>query len=224
MIYLYGVAGQLFRDQALTVAFSLLASLLVSFTLLPMLSSRFLHWDRENSLLPDDYQRNLTDTDISQKALFRRIIFPFHYAFQIMRKIFITTIRFFTIRLTAGWNNLVCKIQEFINPLFIVFDRIFARFAAIYEKSLLWALHHRGRVLTITLGVVGTALFLGFGLNRELIPQMDQGEFVIHLKLPVGTSLEATSAAVSAIEHYLLDLEDVETVFSTIPTTETLRC
>ncbi len=43
IVFVEGVAGQLFRDQALTVAFSLLASLIVSLTLLPMLASRFLH-------------------------------------------------------------------------------------------------------------------------------------------------------------------------------------
>ncbi len=39
MLFGEGIAGQLFRDQALTVTFSLLASLLVSLTIVPMLSS-----------------------------------------------------------------------------------------------------------------------------------------------------------------------------------------
>jgi HAE1 family hydrophobic/amphiphilic exporter-1 len=39
IVFVEGVAGQLFRDQALTVTFSLLASLLLSFTLVPMLAS-----------------------------------------------------------------------------------------------------------------------------------------------------------------------------------------
>jgi len=40
VIYVHGVAGQLFKDQALTVTFALLSSLIVSLTLLPMLTSR----------------------------------------------------------------------------------------------------------------------------------------------------------------------------------------
>ena len=40
VIYVHGVAGQLFKDTALTVTFSLLASLLVSLTLLATLQSR----------------------------------------------------------------------------------------------------------------------------------------------------------------------------------------
>jgi len=39
IIFVEGIAGQLFRDQALTVTFSLLASLLVALTLIPMLSA-----------------------------------------------------------------------------------------------------------------------------------------------------------------------------------------
>ncbi|RLA05784.1 MAG: hypothetical protein DRQ47_00255 [Gammaproteobacteria bacterium] len=39
IVFVEGIAGQLFRDQALTVTFSLVASLLVSFTLIPMLAS-----------------------------------------------------------------------------------------------------------------------------------------------------------------------------------------
>ena len=40
MIFISGIAGQLFYDQALTVTFALIASLLVALTLIPMLASR----------------------------------------------------------------------------------------------------------------------------------------------------------------------------------------
>ena len=39
IVFVEGIAGQLFRDQALTVTFSLIMSLIVSFTLIPMLAS-----------------------------------------------------------------------------------------------------------------------------------------------------------------------------------------
>ena len=40
IVFVEGVAGQLFGDQALTVTFSLLISLLVALTVIPMLASR----------------------------------------------------------------------------------------------------------------------------------------------------------------------------------------
>ncbi|WHH60872.1 efflux RND transporter permease subunit [Petroclostridium sp. X23] len=42
IVFVQGMAGQIFKELALTVAFSLGASLLVSLTLIPMLSSKFL--------------------------------------------------------------------------------------------------------------------------------------------------------------------------------------
>lgn len=49
IVFVDGIAGQLFRDQALTVTFSLLASLLVSFTLIPMLASLGNNHNKRNS-------------------------------------------------------------------------------------------------------------------------------------------------------------------------------
>ncbi|MCE5250765.1 efflux RND transporter permease subunit [bacterium] len=42
IVYLHGTAGELFKDQAWTVAFSLLSSLVVAMLIIPMLSTRFL--------------------------------------------------------------------------------------------------------------------------------------------------------------------------------------
>ena len=50
IVFVEGIAGQLFRDQALTVTFSLLASLVVAITLIPMLSAA-------GSRLPGDAER-----------------------------------------------------------------------------------------------------------------------------------------------------------------------
>ena len=58
VIYIHGVAGQLFRDQALTVTFSLLASLFVSLTLIPMMASR--PWARKEDKLEEARGRKWT--------------------------------------------------------------------------------------------------------------------------------------------------------------------
>src|SRR6185369_15803781 len=39
LVFVQGVAGQLFRDQALTITFAMLISLIVAMTLIPMLAS-----------------------------------------------------------------------------------------------------------------------------------------------------------------------------------------
>jgi HAE1 family hydrophobic/amphiphilic exporter-1 len=50
IVYLHGVAGELFREQAWTVAFSLFSSLFVALAVIPMLCSRFLK--RKSSYKP----------------------------------------------------------------------------------------------------------------------------------------------------------------------------
>lgn len=53
IVYLHGAAGELFKDQAWTVAFSLIASLFVAILVIPMLSSRIL---KEKSLTRESIQ------------------------------------------------------------------------------------------------------------------------------------------------------------------------
>ena len=42
VVFVEGIAAEVFREMALTVSFSLLASLVVALTLVPMLSSKYL--------------------------------------------------------------------------------------------------------------------------------------------------------------------------------------
>lgn len=50
IVYLQGAAGELFKDQAWTVAFSLLSSLVVAILVIPMLSNRLLAREKKASL------------------------------------------------------------------------------------------------------------------------------------------------------------------------------
>ena len=50
IVYLHGAAGELFRDQAWTVAFALLSSLFVALLVIPMLCSRLLRGDSSQHL------------------------------------------------------------------------------------------------------------------------------------------------------------------------------
>jgi len=61
IVFVEGVAGQLFRDQALTVTFSLMASLLVAVTLIPMLAAAgsSLQKSKDGNSLKVDSQENV---------------------------------------------------------------------------------------------------------------------------------------------------------------------
>jgi len=59
VVFVPGIAGVLFKDQALTVTFSLAASLIVSLTIIPLLCSRFLRLESEGRKI--SLLHNLTD-------------------------------------------------------------------------------------------------------------------------------------------------------------------
>jgi len=51
IVYLHGASGEMFRDQALTVAFALLSSLLVALLIIPMLVSKFFPENRKPEVI-----------------------------------------------------------------------------------------------------------------------------------------------------------------------------
>ena len=53
IVYLHGLAGELFKEQAWTVAFSLLSSLAVALSLVPMIASRMFRGKSESSVSKD---------------------------------------------------------------------------------------------------------------------------------------------------------------------------
>ena len=78
-----------------------------------------------------------------------------------------------------------------------------------YPRFIRWALANRMTV--ILMAVIPFALCWWVLLPRlgtELIPQVHQGEFDVHITLPVGTPLESTNDMVKNIEQRIL--EDVE--------------
>lgn len=77
------------------------------------------------------------------------------------------------------------------------------RLDAWYEHRLRWALSHRRLVIG---GIVGAAL-VSLGLLKfigtEFFPDQDEGQFLITVKLPVGTRIEETERAVRQIEQIM---------------------
>ncbi|MCW8998100.1 MAG: efflux RND transporter permease subunit, partial [Kangiellaceae bacterium] len=71
IVFVEGIAGQLFRDQALTVTFSLLASLVVSFTLIPMLASLGSKRSGKQSKMPNaqGVSNNQAKKDAKQESM-----------------------------------------------------------------------------------------------------------------------------------------------------------
>jgi HAE1 family hydrophobic/amphiphilic exporter-1 len=72
-----------------------------------------------------------------------------------------------------------------------------------YGVMLEWSLHHRGIMLGIAGIVVISAAFLYPVVGKELVPDDDQSEFSVNLRLPRGTSFERTLEYMTPIEGEL---------------------
>lgn len=210
IIYVEGVAGELFEDLSLAVAFSLLASLLVALTLLPSLAARFAGTpgvsEVERPIAPEDAPRGPVARVIH--LIGRALTAPFRAVAWFMR-LGPDLFRFW-------WSGLATVVGTAGAPLLRAFDRVFARFAERYHDALEWSLDRAGVVLAASVGALVVTVLLAWVLPRDLLPDVDQGAFNVSLELVEGTSLAATDEAAQFIESTLLDDPDVEAVFTTV--------
>ncbi len=194
VIYVEGVAGALFEDLSLAVAFSLLASLLVALTLLPSLAARF----------------GGTDADVDEGGV-DAAEGPGRIArlFLTVRTLAVDLIRFWL----SGVGTVIGRATA---PLLVAFDTALSRFAAVYHEALGWSLDRPGRVLAGSAVALAVTVAAGATLPRDLLPEVDQGAFSITLRLAEGTSLETTDAAARTVEAAALDDPEVEAVFTSV--------
>ena len=207
VLYVKGVAGALFTDLSLAVAFSLLASLLVALTLLPVMAARVGRKGAGGAESAVDERREITGW--LPIRIVRKVGRAGHRAFRFI----VDSVRITFADLFRAIGRILAVTTR---PLLDAFDRAFAAFAARYERSLEWALEHRGSVLFIAFGALALAVAVGEFLPRGLMPEVDEGAFRVELNLPVGTPLEVTADAAARLEAALLEMDGVEAVFSRV--------
>ena len=209
IIYVEGVAGELFGALSLAVAFSLLCSLLVAVTLLPTMAAHFGGGREEVTetaapRLPPPPPRNILF------RVGRGIRWVVLLPFRLLGLIWSLTKD--GVRL---WLEVCGKILSTVfRPFFNVFDRVFNVFAAWYHRVLARSLERRGTVLVAAGGALGGCVLLAMSLDRDLLPDVDQGAFDVHVELAEGTQLDITAEEVAVLEEGLLDDPDVAAIFS----------
>ncbi|MDD5174328.1 MAG: efflux RND transporter permease subunit [Candidatus Omnitrophica bacterium] len=75
---------------------------------------------------------------------------------------------------------------------------------------------HRGRYLSITLAMFLASMIIFAFLDKELMPKVDQGQFVIKIDMPSGTRLAVTNEVSRRIEKFIMDIPEVESVNVTV--------
>jgi hydrophobic/amphiphilic exporter-1 (mainly G- bacteria), HAE1 family len=144
-----GIVGKFMSSFGYTAAFAILVSMIVSFTLTPMLCSRFLR--------PADVEKEHT----RESGFFRHISRP-------------------------------------------------------YEKMLAWSMDHRWTIVGICVLVVASTVPLFMLVGKSFLPQDDQGEFEVVVKMPPGSSLQGSDAVMHQLEAELKTLPGVRDLLTTL--------
>jgi len=192
MVFVQGIAGQLFSDQALVVTGALIFSLIVSFTLIPMLAALGGKKTPPPAAQPirdasGRFGRLRRGASATRYGVFEQV--PFGIVWVIVRL-------FRGIGLVLGF---------IFRPLSRVFQAMFDRFEAGYERLLGWALRHRALVLGSSLAMFAASLWLLTQIGVELIPPFNQGELRAEIELPPGTPLARSDAVLRDLSRGLAD-------------------
>lgn len=203
VVYIKGVAGQLFKDQALTVSFSLLSSLLAALFLLPMLSSR--EWRlKEIPKIEMEGEKEKTF------FLFKPFGFLGKILFYILGFLLSSIISFFRFIFSIIEKTL----RTPLNLVFVYFNRGYNRFYETYHKTLIWCLENKGKTFLITLLLLVVSIISFFPLKKELMPKSRTSYFRIELKTPLDFSLLDTYQIVSRLEEEIRKDKELQYIFS----------
>ncbi len=207
LIFVEGVAGQLFADQAMTVAFALIASLVVALTLIPMLASRQAskELEQDNEKLPQE--------QVSFKALVwhKKIT----YLLALPLKVIFVWLPMLVMRIVLLSFHVINKVASFVmKPLTAGFNYVFEQLASLYNKLLSLSLKHGIVTLLFSLTFAGSAFFILPKIGVELLPPLAQGEFYLELELAPGTPLAVTDSTINKIAQHLQSDERIKSTYS----------
>lgn len=152
LVFVIGIAGQLFRELALTVTYSLMASLLVALTLMPALAG----WIRG-----EPPALSTTPT----RGILARIVIPMMARLEKLYEIFLTSL------LQNRWLYILLTFLLFL----------------------------------ASIAILGTR-------DREFLPKVDQGQFIVKMDLRAGTRLDVTNRVAEEIEALLFALPELDNV------------
>jgi HAE1 family hydrophobic/amphiphilic exporter-1 len=242
MVFVEGVAGQAFADLGLAVVISLLASLVVAVTLIPMLASR-----TGEPLLSGDRTRPSLVPGASWRA-FRAglgVLYPSWTRWPRVAWLFLPLLvatLWLTVRLVLGTvlelvgkaflalvMGLVALWQRFLGARVSSLFRLVTgpplrgasflmdRLGRFYPRAIRWALARPALVVLASAATVVLTVGFALRLDSELLPEVHQGELTFEVQLPVGTPLEETEAVLTPLEQAILaDKQHIKALLLTL--------
>ena len=209
LVFVDGIAGQLFRDQALTVSFALAASLIVALTLIPTLASRQKKPQQAHADVFGSGEKALPSTRLGKG--FYWLTFPVRL---ILRVVFVYLPAALMTLIIGTWHIVSKALHWMFKPLAWCFAVMFSGIEKAYDRLLSLALSARVAVLTISIVVTGLSVVLLPRLGMELIPSMSQGEFSVEVSLPAGARIDQTDRLLAQLAAVAQQQDGVARTYS----------
>ncbi|MDP4536649.1 efflux RND transporter permease subunit [Alkalimonas collagenimarina] len=213
LVFVEGIAGQLFKDQALTVTFALLVSLVVALTLIPTMAARGARKVAAEAEQASSEQTGpaavSSETTHTKNSRFSQIKYyaalPFSWLAISCRAILMGLLGL----LTLLWRALSWLTAWLFSPLLWLVQGGLK----LLERGYLWllarALAAKGQAIVTTLVIAGLCYSLLPRLGADVLPELQQGEFYVELQLPVGTAIEQTDQVVKQLAEQIGAMAEV---------------
>jgi len=228
IFYVEGMFRQAFGDLAWTVTFSMVASIFGALLLVPMFSVFF--GDRVRlppELIDADLEAEVKPEAPSDKAGLRIRAFPRKGDFKSQKNFFPWFIGYPVAVIWwlfgTGYNICVYFLSRIFHLVFrypLAGFEVWWKWTKVRYPALIEYVIQRpqkfflGSIALMIFSIIG--LFL---LNLELFPDVDQSEFRVHLRYPVGTALSENDRRSQIVEKEINALPEgskISNVFSTI--------
>jgi len=204
VIYIYGISGRLFRDQALTINLALLVALLVSFTLLPALFRQFS--ERQLSVeksFPDEKKKGIWST------LHRLLSLPF----KIIGFILGGLIELILLALKAI-RNFFTLLLKLITPLLKHFNQGYEHFSKFVLRLEEYCLEKKRSALLIALILLSGVIIFFLIIKKELLPSTSTPRFEIEAFTQDRLDIEESLQLGQLISRHLRQFPEVKNLFA----------
>jgi HAE1 family hydrophobic/amphiphilic exporter-1 len=184
--FMSGIVGRVLNSFGLTMAFAIGVSLLVAFTLAPMLSARWLK-------APKDTLRRVAKGE----GLRGPVAPAAHRAAHAAQP-------------ANGAGQPSSEDERRVSP------GLFGSIEKTYLFTLNWALGHRWVIVAVCVGVLFLLGPLGKSMKFNFLPEDDESQFIVSVRAPEGTSLAGTEKTLNSIAKDLRQLPEVRYTMVTV--------
>lgn len=182
--FMKGIIGRFFLQFALTVVFSVMVSLFVSFTLTPMMASRYLK-SHKNPPLPPFAKGGDSESPTLGKGDLGGFSSNPHAD---NRKSFLSTVS----------NSL---------------ERWYKKIEDLYRVLLKVALGHRAITIALATVIFVSSMLMTAFIGKEFVPPEDQSRFLVRLKAPIDYSVDEIDRLSKKAEDIIRSTPEVKTCF-----------